>query len=81
MFGMLEGVVDQRIAYSYSLYFSDKFSYTNYFNPRYGLKDINFISLIQFKIIYKSFSIFFYYLFNIIYINFNTDQWVPLVSD
>ena len=35
----------------------------------------------QFWIIYKSITIFFYYLLNIIYINFNTDQWVPLVRD
>src|SRR3954463_14697632 len=45
MFGMLEGVVDQRIPYSYSTHFCDKFSYTIYFNSTYGLKDIKFISL------------------------------------
>src|SRR3954463_8906645 len=49
MFGMLEGVVDQRIAYLDSLYFSDQLSYTNYFNPTYGLKDIEFPNFIQFK--------------------------------
>ena len=41
---MLGGGVDQRIPYSYSLHFSDKFSCINYFNPGYGLKDINLIS-------------------------------------
>ena len=41
MSGVLGGVVDQRIPYSYSLYFSDKFLCINYFNPSYGLKDIN----------------------------------------
>ena len=44
------GVVDQHIPYSYSLNFSKQFSYINYFNPSYGLKDIKFTSLIQFKI-------------------------------
>ena len=49
MFGMLEGVVDIRIAYSYSLYFSDQVSCINYFHRSYGLKDIDFQSFIQFK--------------------------------
>ena len=48
-----------------------------FFDPIYGLKDIDFIRLIQFKIIFY----YFYYLLNIIYINFISDQWVPLVSD
>ena len=38
-----------------STHFSDKFWYINYFNPSYGLKDIKFTSLINFKSI-KSIS-------------------------
>ena len=34
------------------MYFSDQLWYTNYFNPTYGLEDINFQSFNQFKIIY-----------------------------
>ena len=37
------------MVYSYSLYFSDQFSCIKFFNPSYGLIDINLISLIQFK--------------------------------
>src|SRR4051812_6612660 len=43
------GVVRVWIAYSYSLYFSDQFSCIKFFDPIYGLKDIDFISLINFK--------------------------------
>ena len=46
--GALGGVVDIHIAYSDSLYFSDQFSYIKYFDPIYGLKDINLTSLIHF---------------------------------
>ena len=63
MFDMLGGGVDQRITYSYSLHFSDKFLCINYFNPSYGLKDINFISLIEFKSIKNIFYLLL--LFNI----------------
>ena len=42
----VRGVVDLRIVYSDSLYFSDQFSCTNYFHPSYGLKYINFQSFI-----------------------------------
>ena len=59
MFGMLGGAVGIRVAYSGSLYFSDQLSRINYFNPSYGLKDINFINLIQFKSFIKLFSISF----------------------
>jgi len=38
-----------RIAYSYTLYFSDQLSCINYFDLTYGLKDIEFQSFIQFK--------------------------------
>ena len=48
MFGMLGGVVEQRIPYSYSLNFSEQLSCINYFNPGYGLKYINLLSLIQY---------------------------------
>ena len=44
MLGILEGVVNKRIAYSYSLYFSDQFWCIKFFDPIYGLKDIDFIS-------------------------------------
>ena len=40
--GCQRGAVDIRIAYSYSTYFSGQFSYTKYFNPTYGLRDIKF---------------------------------------
>ena len=40
-----------RAAYTYPLYFSDQISCINYFNPTYGLKDIQFQSFIHFKII------------------------------
>src|SRR4051812_34112407 len=43
------GVVDIRIAYPYSLYFSDQLSCIKFFDPIYVLKDIDFISLINFK--------------------------------
>src|SRR4051812_29771359 len=58
MLVVLEGVVDILIAYSYLLYFSNQFSCIKFFKLTYGLKDIIFLSLIQFK----SFSNFFYYL-------------------
>ena len=48
MFVMLEGVVGIRLAYSYSLYFSDQLSCINYFDITYGLKDIQFQSLNHF---------------------------------
>ena len=38
-----------RIAYSYSLYFSDQFSCIKFLNQTYGLKDIEFYSFNQFK--------------------------------
>jgi len=60
--------------------FSDKFLYINYFNPSYRLKDINFISLIQFKTFTKAFLFIFIIYLILILLNFNTDQWVPLVS-
>ena len=41
------GVVDIQIAYSYSWHFSDQISCINYFNLTYGLKDIEFQSLIN----------------------------------
>ena len=47
VFGVLEGVVDLRIAYYYSLDFYDQFSYINYFHLSNGLKVINFQSFIQ----------------------------------
>ena len=40
MFGMLGGVVEERIPYLDSLNFSEQLSGINYFNPGYGLKDI-----------------------------------------
>ena len=40
MFGALGGVVDEQIAYYYSLYFSDQLSCIKFFNLIYGLKDI-----------------------------------------
>ena len=49
MFCMLARVVDIQIAYSYSLYFSDQFSCIKFFDLSYGLKDIDFQSLNQFK--------------------------------
>ena len=49
MFCMLEGVVDIRIAYSYSLYFSDQFSCIKFFDLSYGLKVIDFQSFNHFK--------------------------------
>ena len=36
------------IAYSDSSHFSDRFTYINYFNPNYGLEDMNFKSFNQF---------------------------------
>jgi len=48
MFGMLGGVVEQRIPYLDSLNFSEQLSCINYFNPGYGLKDINLLSFIQY---------------------------------
>ena len=48
MFGMLGGVVEQRIPFLDSLNFSEQLSYINYFNPGYGLKDINLLSFIQY---------------------------------
>ena len=48
MFGMLGGVVEQRIPHLDSLNFSEQLSCINYFNPGYGLKDINFTSFIQY---------------------------------
>ena len=48
MFGMLEGVMGVRVAYSYSLYFSDQLSCIKYFHLNYGLKDIEFQSLNHF---------------------------------
>ena len=55
--GHLRGVW---IAYSYSLYFSDQLSCINYFNPTYGLKDIEFQSFNQIKSISR-FSLIFKY--------------------
>ena len=55
MVGMLEGVVGIRIAYPYSLYFSDQFSCIKFLNLTYGLKDIQIQSLNHFKSI-SSFS-------------------------
>ena len=49
VFGMLEGVMDIRVAYLYSLYFSDQLSCIKFFHQSYGLKDIDFQSFIQFK--------------------------------
>src|SRR3954469_10577269 len=49
MLGKLEGVVGIRIVYSYSLYFSDEFSCINFFDPSYGLKDIDFQIFKTFK--------------------------------
>ena len=43
------GGVDIRIAYSYSLYFSDQFSCIKFLNLTYGLKDIQIQSLNHFK--------------------------------
>lgn len=42
------GVVGIRVAYSYSLYFSEQLSGIKYFHPTYGLKDMNFYSFNQF---------------------------------
>ena len=36
------------IAYSDSTHFSDNITYINYFNPSYGLKDMNFRSFYNF---------------------------------
>ena len=41
-------MVDQCIPYSYPLNFSEQLSCINYFNPGYGLKDINLLSFIQY---------------------------------
>src|SRR3954469_21689763 len=49
MFDGLGGVVDIRILYPYSLYFSDQFSCIKFFDLSYGLKDIEFQSLNHFK--------------------------------
>ena len=69
------------IAYSYSLYFSDQFSCIKFFNPSYGLKDIDFQSLNHFK----SFSgILLLLNSNIIQnsagVDWSTDMWDPHVS-
>lgn len=48
MFSMLEGCgryVDRLFG---STHFSDRFTYVNYFNPNYGLKDMIFQSFIDF---------------------------------
>src|SRR4051812_24583552 len=42
------GMVDTRLAYSYSSYFSDQVSCIKYFNLTYSLKDINFQSFNHF---------------------------------
>ena len=42
-------MVEQWIPYLDSLNFSEQLSCINYFNPGYGLKDINLLSFIQFK--------------------------------
>ena len=49
MFGMLEGVVGIRVAYPYSLDFSDQLSCIKFFHLSCGLKDIDFQSFIQLK--------------------------------
>ena len=41
--------MDIRVAYSYSLYFSDQFSCIKFFDLSYGLKDIDFQSFNQFN--------------------------------
>ena len=38
-----------RLAYPGSLYFSDQLSCIKFLDPRYGLKDIDFISFKHFK--------------------------------
>ena len=58
MFGMLGGVVEQRIPYLDSFNFSEQLSCINYFNPGYGLKDINLLSLIQYLNHLNPFSIY-----------------------
>ena len=45
----VRGGVGIRVAYLYSLYFSEQLSCINYFDLTYGLKDINYQSFIQFK--------------------------------
>ena len=47
--GMLEGCGGAWVAYTYSLHFSDQFSCIKFFDQSYGLKDINFQSLINYK--------------------------------
>ena len=49
MFGMLEGVVDIRVANPGSLYFFDQLSCIIYFHWGCGLKDIDFRSFIHFN--------------------------------
>ena len=41
--------MDIRVAYPYSLYFSNHLSCIKFFHRSYGLKDIDFQSFIQFK--------------------------------
>ena len=49
-----------RIAYSYSLYFSDQFSCIKFFDLTYGIKDIDFQSFNQLKS-FSRFSLIFKY--------------------
>src|SRR3954468_3208533 len=62
------GVVDIRIAYPYSLYFSDQLSCIKFFDLKYGLKDINFQSFKHLNYFKKSFLIIsFIIYYNIIF--------------
>ena len=45
------------IGYSDSTHFSDHFSYINYFNPSYGLKDMIFQNFNHFLELFKLFNL------------------------
>ena len=73
--------MDVWIAYPYLLYFSDQFSCIKFFNPSYGLKDIEFQSLNHFKRFFGFLLLLNITLSRIGHLTSQTYMWDPTVID
>ena len=74
------GVVDIRVVYPYSLYFSEQLSCIKFFHLTYGLKDIDFQSFIQFKRISGFLLLINQHYPKQYWLTGSTDRWGPAIS-